>query len=136
MRLRGRAYTRHQRERIIQRRMRHFPTWELPRGRFAKWNGTCSCWLCKFDKHGDMRWRRRWKREAWREIEPAWMDHQEYLRQLRWWERSSSAACMGPAWLAQVQEILRNEILGWGPTECLTWDMLDEQAADQGGDYV
>mgnify|MGYP000865440611 CR=1 FL=1 len=63
--LRGKAYTRYQRERIIRRRLRNFPTWTLPPGRFAKWNGTCSCWLCKFDKHGDMRWKRRREREIW-----------------------------------------------------------------------
>ena len=59
--MRGRAWARHQRERIIKQRKRWWPWFQVP-GKLAKWNGTCGCGLCRYD-----RWaaRQRERRRAW-----------------------------------------------------------------------
>lgn len=61
--MRGRAWARHQRERVIRRRMRwRWTQWLKSPGRLAKWNGTCGCGLCRYD-----RWaaRQRERRRVW-----------------------------------------------------------------------
>ena len=55
-------HTRHQRERWIDRRVRlldriwcgGFPS-EWPRGKVAKWNTSCNCWMCDDQRHRDTR---------------------------------------------------------------------------------
>ena len=113
MRLRGRAYTRYQRKRMIRRRMPLYPWVDKP-GKLAKhsYRYRCTCEWCAETRHAHIR--RRWKRAAWREIEPVWSNHQEYMRQMRW--SSVLARGLGPRWLAQAQQELQNELLDYGPS--------------------
>jgi len=92
---RDRGYYRYQRERVIRKRVRqnlHWFTWESSRGaprpleevlaerltprvrgRFARWNGACSCYWCskawKYQRHAEKRGWQRLVREALAELE-------------------------------------------------------------------
>ena len=65
---RSRSWRRHQRERIINNRIdmaksvwfsddNEIPIgndkWLKP-GKFNKWNGSCNCWACRWDKKADV----------------------------------------------------------------------------------
>ena len=84
MRLRGRAYTRYQRKRMIRRRMPLYPWVDKP-GKLARhsYRYRCTCEWCADTRHAHIR--RRWKRAAWREIEQAWRDCDECLREIWLW---------------------------------------------------
>ena len=84
MRLRGRAYTRCQRKRMIRRRMPLYPWVDKP-GKLAKhsYRYRCTCEWCADTRHAHVR--RRWKRAAWREIETYWNDCYEAWRELCEW---------------------------------------------------
>lgn len=86
MRLRGRAYTRYQRERMIRRRMPRVPWVDKP-GKLARhsYRYRCTCEWCAETRHAHMR--RRWKQAAWREIETHWHDRYESWRELHDWLR-------------------------------------------------
>ena len=93
--LRGKAYTRYQRERIIRRRMPLYPWVDKP-GKLARhsYRYRCTCEWCADTRHAHVR--RRWKRAAWREIEQAWRDCDECLREIRLFGRERNMARWPP----------------------------------------
>jgi hypothetical protein len=117
MRLRGRAYTRYQRKRMIRRRIRRQsgaqhrryygkrklchglprPLWVDKPGKLARhsYRYRCACERCAETRHAHIR--RRWKRAAWREIEQAWRDCDECLREVRLFGRKWNTARWPPS---------------------------------------
>ena len=84
MRLRGRAYTRYQRKRMIRRRMPLYPWVDKP-GKLARhsYRYRCTCEWCADTRHAHVR--RKWRRTARREIETHWNDCYEAWRELCEW---------------------------------------------------
>lgn len=73
--MRGRAWARHQRERIIKHRQ-PFAWWVRVPGKLA-YHGMacrCTCPMCVGGRHAHMRYK--WRREAQREIRSALVEHE------------------------------------------------------------